>query len=446
MKYRRIAFSIRPLLISTTLIVLAVIGTNAQADPVAAASPTPDANAAQLAEMQKEIEFLKKQKDLVEARNELTAAELKKYQSAVKDPNGRGGDDKNNTTFNVGSGTASPEVASLSYEALAELSDDIERRIHPVASQLSGVVFYNDADFDSLAKYRIYRRQSDMVMKNFERIKSRIAEASSKQYKVETLGIRGDVATTLLSLPNIATGFLGDVGSLLSMFRSTTTITEWPNTIDGASIETQMANAFQRGNPGIKIFMPGAFTPEYDLESEGKDSIILRVTEINQAYQDLDTFVERMEKLPPAVLNDRDVQSLLADARVVRDQLGDLAIGNGKVGGQQRGLESGLIAAATGSNELAKRRSDLEQLIRAEKLDRFLRQNGNVGILKVRLISSGGSRRQTSNLLFGNHVKYSGGVIFEVLMFDLDGTVKVSDIYGWHTGFRKLDTQKKPRL
>ncbi|HTH51866.1 MAG TPA: hypothetical protein VL501_08030 [Pyrinomonadaceae bacterium] len=441
MNYKTRSIVAATLLVSAFLLLSGSSTIKAQEPVQPSPAPAVDADAAHMAEMQKEIDFLRRQKELVEARNELTAAELKKYQSAVKDNSGRNGDDKKNTTFTPGSGTASPEVASLSYQALSELSGDIERRVHPVASQLSGVVFYNDADFDSLAKYRIYRRQSDIALRNFDKLKARIDEASKKQFKIESVGIRGEMATTLMSLPNIATGFLGDVGSLLQMFRSTTTITEWPNTLDNASLETAMANAFQRGNPGLKVFMPGAFTPEYDLEKEGKESILIRVTDINQAYQDVDTFIGRVEKLPANVLNDPTVQSVLADARVVRDQLGDLAIGNGKVGGQPRG-----VAGSDSGNDIGpRRRSDLEQLIRAEKLDRFLRQTGNVGILKVRLISSGGSRRQTSNLLFGDHVKYSGGVIFEVLMFDLDGTVKVSDIYSWHTGFRKLDTAKKPK-
>ncbi len=96
--------------------------------------------------------------------------------------------------------------------------------------------------------------------------------------------------------------------------------------------------------------------------------------------------------------------------------------------------------------------SEFRQLIRAEKLDQFLRggspvlgrrAESHVGILKLRVLASGGSRRETRNFFLGNKISYSGSAIIEVLLFDADGTLRASEIFSFHTGFRKMKTNDK---
>ena len=82
-------------------------------------------------------------------------------------------------------------------------------------------------------------------------------------------------------------------------------------------------------------------------------------------------------------------------------------------------------------------------MVRAEKLDRFMRSAGRgTGVLRVRLLASGGSRRESRNLLLGNKIDYSGSAVIEVSLYDADGTMRLSEVIRHHTGFRKF----KPRV
>ena len=61
----------------------------------------------------------------------------------------------------------------------------------------------------------------------------------------------------------------------------------------------------------------------------------------------------------------------------------------------------------------------------------------------MRSLASGGSLKETRNIFFGNKIRYSGSVTIEVQIFDVDGTLRLSDIFSGHTGFRKLDKLQK---
>lgn len=85
-------------------------------------------------------------------------------------------------------------------------------------------------------------------------------------------------------------------------------------------------------------------------------------------------------------------------------------------------------------------------MVRAEKLDRFLMPqagtNAKAGIIIVRMLRSGGSRRESRNLILGSRTDYSGSAFVEIAVYDTDGTLRASDVFSYHTGFRKFATRK----
>jgi hypothetical protein len=87
-------------------------------------------------------------------------------------------------------------------------------------------------------------------------------------------------------------------------------------------------------------------------------------------------------------------------------------------------------------------------MLRAEKLDKVLSGgDAKVGVMKLRLLSSGGARRDKKNLLLGGNTDYSGSAVVEVSLYDADGTMRASEVFSYHTGFRKFKTnEKQPRL
>lgn len=87
--------------------------------------------------------------------------------------------------------------------------------------------------------------------------------------------------------------------------------------------------------------------------------------------------------------------------------------------------------------------SEFRQMMRAEKLERLMSQSsGRVGVMKLRLLSSGGARRDKRNLLLGGKTDYSGSAVVEVALYDADGTLRESKVFSHHTGFRKFKTER----
>ena len=83
------------------------------------------------------------------------------------------------------------------------------------------------------------------------------------------------------------------------MFRSETIITPSRDTVDQSSLATAMGSALLANNRDVKILVPAAFLPEYDLEVEGRESILMRVSDVNQAYADISDFLSNTGDLAP---------------------------------------------------------------------------------------------------------------------------------------------------
>ncbi|MBK9214205.1 MAG: hypothetical protein IPM59_01170 [Chloracidobacterium sp.] len=396
-------------------------------------SPTPLSPDAQMAALQQQIDLLKKQQEFEKAKSELANQRLKEVMEALPKVTGLKVPESK-TTF-TDDPKPSAETVSLSYEALKALSVQIEPIIRPITSQYAGIVIHNETDFTALAKYRVYRSQSDTALKNFEAWRKKVEDEAQRQANAGDIKIEAfDPITAGLSIPTIATAFAGSVGELLSLFRTETAITESVDTVDDEALGAAIASELKKGNSRLRVLYPKAFVPEYDLESEGRESILLRVSEINQALVEVTRFLAWANKLTSA--QQEMIAALIEGGRTVKAQLQSLAVANEKVGGQDEHSADGDDDRPQPQQQY----SDLRQLVRAEKLDRFLRQGADsrIGIVKLRSLASGGSRRETRNLFLGNKIRYSGSVTIEFLLFDIDGMLQASEIFSLHTGFRKL--------
>lgn len=393
-------------------------------------SPTPVSPDAQMAALQQQIDLIKKQQEFEKAKSDLANQRLKEILEALPKTTGLKVPESK-TTFSDDE-KPSAETSALSYEALNALSAQIEAAIRPVTSQYSAIAIHNEPDFTALAKYRVYRSQSNAALKNFAAWRKKLEDAANREANAgDDIKIQEwDPITSALNFPTIATAFAGSVGELLSLFRTETLITESVDTIDDDALGAAIANQLKKGNRSLKILFPQAFIPEYDLETEGNESILIRISEINQAYVEVSNFLLWAGRLTEAQQN--SISALIDEARNVKAQLRALAVGNEEIGGQNQ--------RENDADAPRQRYSDLRQLVRAEKLDRFLRQGAGsrVGIVKVRSLASGGSRRETRNLFLGNKIRYSGSVTIELLIFDVDGMLQASEIFSLHTGFRRL--------
>jgi len=417
----------------------------------AASAQQSDSTVQKISQMQEEINFLKKQLELEKTKGDLTAERIKDLRESI--PNSSAKPLSGRTTFTE-SKESNFESISLSYEALKEISSKISEDMQNDVSQYSGLVLYHEPDFVALSKYRLYRNQARIALRNYQSLiellkKLAIAGTPSdpkSDGKFLTKSL--DPVMTALSLPSIGTSYATSIAELFSVFRSETTITQSAAKIDEASLGAVMANIIRKNNPNVKIYFPQAFVAEYILNEDGEDSLFRQITQINSANFTLGEVALQISKLSAEQKNTQEIKDISSLTDSVKRQLQGLVIENKSIG---TGSDSAAVKAQT---------SEFRELIRAEKLDQFLEsknqglntkqnvknfENEKIGILKLRVISSGGSRRETRNLFLGSKTDFSGSVIVEIILFNADGSLQKSDVYSLHTGFRKMQRNDYPK-
>jgi hypothetical protein len=251
-------------------------------------------------------------------------------------------------------------------------------------------------------------------------------------------GIGAEGLVTALSAPSIATSAIKSVAELASLFRTDTTITQSRDVVDRDSLGAVVAGTFLKANPNLVVYHPEQFVPEYELGVRDENSLYSQLSRINAAEAYLNYFLDEVEKLPAAERESPPLNRIVAAAKVVQSQIRNLGFSSPN----ERGAGESSAAAAP------PRVSEFRQMLRAEKLDRILGRTGaKVGVMKLRLLSSGGARRDKRNLLLGGKTDYSGSAVVEVALYDSDGTMRSSEVFSYHTGFRKFKTNaKQPRL
>lgn len=437
------------------LLTFAVVGFAHGDDIRPEPSPTPassgSATAAQIAQLEEEIKLMQKQQAYEQAKFNLANQRMSEIMNALpksstaKVPAG-------DTTFKD-QANASPETAALSYGALTEVSATVAAAIRKITSEYdgyAGFVIHNEDDFKALARYRFYKNQLETTLRNYRELRADAAalrkELGLPATPTSPVGDDGamsiDGATAAIQLPAMGTGILRSVADLISLFQTDTTIEVGKVTMDDQAVGTAMADALMQSNPRLEIFFPKAFVSEYDVEAEVKDSLAVQIIEINTADAIVGKFLIDCKFLNSEDQKKDGVKKIIADATIVKSQLAALAIGEDS---SQKGPQS-----AGGGNDPSKLGwNDVRSMFRAEKLDRFLLQGKSslgsagppyVGILKLRTLAAGGSRLDSRNLFTGNKVRYSGSVTLEVLLFDVNGRLKMSKIFSLQTGFRKLKT------
>ncbi len=338
------------------------------------------------------------------------------------------------------------ETVSLSYEALQEIAQMIDRELKPTVSQYRGLVLYYEPDFLALTRYRLYREQVRLALLNYESVVKRIedearsganAGLNERTRPKSVRGLGAESLITALSAPSIATSAIKSVAELASLFRTDTTITQSRDVVDRDSLGAVVAGTFLKANPTLVIYHPEQFVPEYELGVRDENSLYSQISRINAAEAYLNYFLDEVEKLPAPERERPPLSRIIAAAKIVQTQIRDLGFSspNERGAGDQNATASPRV-------------SEFRQMLRAEKLDRILgRSDGKVGVMKLRLLSSGGARRDKKNLLLGGKTDYSGSAVVEVALYDADGTMRASEVFSYHTGFRKFKTNaKQPRL
>ena len=418
-------------IVLTTLIFMSFLSTEPLFSQTASPTATPEPTATPMST----VEQLETQKLLIDKETELLEAR-RKYLEVLKNASGNSSSTRENsggkTDYAVDSAPIF-ETVELSYEAVREIAAQIDQQISPKIAGYDRVVFYYEKDFASLSRYRLYRTQTSQALANYDALIKLInAEAEKTREKVFSVESAdrsiGEALITALSMPSIATGAVKSVADLISLFRTDRTITQSSGTVDEKALDTLLAGVLMKGHPGIRIYNPDQFVPEYEIGIGERNSFYTDLSRVSLADAYLDSFLNEMSKAGVDKAAPSAITRLVATARVVKAQLHGLTFS----------LRPGQNAAEQADA------SEFRQMVRAEKLDRFIRpesgSDSKAAILLVRLLKSGGSRRDSRNLILGTKTDYSGSAFVEVAVYDSDGSLLFSDVFDHHTGFRKFKT------
>lgn len=383
--------------------------------------------------------LLEEQKKLVELQTQLLKAQID-YLKAFTDASGNSSASRDNTGGKISYKTDDKpifEVIDLSYDSLNEVSVRVRDRIAPLSTNYDRIVIFDEQDFAALSRYRMYREEARLALANYEKLLKELeayaaAYRKENSFQIESIDGKRNPLITTLGLPGIASSAIKSVAELMSLFRSDTEITQSRLQIEQRTVNSVMAGVLV-GDGRIKVYNSAQFVPEYDLGIDDQESFYQTVSKLRAAFAIVLYLEEAASKEKPTERGDPDFARLLASIRMMKRQLNMLSFA----------IEPDPIPEK--ENEKAVY-TEFRSMVRAEKLDRFITAGRNVGILKLKVLSSGGSHREKKNLLLGTRNDYSGSVVIEVALYDLDGTMRVSEVMKHHTGFRKYKVEKIRRI
>lgn len=329
------------------------------------------------------------------------------------------------------------EVLDLTYDALDEIVIRANERIRPYSANYDRIVIFDERDFAALSRYRMYREEAKLALENFALLLSEIEDFTSRDVKddptkLESTDLKRDPFITALGSINIAGSAIKSAAELISLFRSETEITQSKVEIDQRTVNMVMAGVMSKDGR-LVVYNSSQFVPEYDLGFDDPESFYRLVAELRSAASVVFYLEEAAKTAGLKNKSDPDAGRIIAKIRMMKSQLDLLSFA----------IEPDPIPEKA---EEIKAYTEFRSMVRAEKLDKFVKAGRSVGVLKLRVLSSGGSRRERRNLLLGTRNDYSGSAVIELALYDLDGTVKVSEVMKHHTGFRKYKVQKTKQM
>lgn len=379
------------------------------------------------------------QKDLIKAQREL----LKEYADAFGTSSISRDTAGGKITYKVDDKPIF-EVIDLTYKALSEIAAKVGELLRPHASKYDRMVIFDERDFSALSRFRLYREEAKLALANYEKLMREVEDYArpgkevSGQDLEKEVNIAGERESrrrpqtnpliAAFSMPQMAGAAIKSVAEVISLFRSETEMSESKMEIDQRTVNTVITGVLLKDGVS-KVYNPAHFVPEYDIGAANPQSFYSTISKLRGALAVVLYLEEAASHATPQERSEPKFARLLANIRMTKKQLELLSFS----------IEPDPIPEK--ENEKAAL-TEFRAMVRAEQLDKFITGGGNVGILKLKVLSSGGSRRERKNLMLGTRNDYSGSAVLEIALYDLDGMVKFSEVINHHTGFRKYDAKK----
>jgi hypothetical protein len=377
------------------------------------AQPTADPES-QLQKLKDELELEKVRTALAEQKKKTLAAILPTDSNDAANKTLKG-----DITITDKTNPLEIESVALSYEAVSIMAGQISGKLRTDAQPFNQIIIYSDADFPTLIQYRFFKSQAEPALSAYKTLLTRdpAARGPSNENPVRGLG------PEMLQAPTIGSAIVKSGIDLISLFRTDTAITNRNVKIEETALGALVANETRSVRPGLKIYFPKAYIPEHNWNPEDERSVLTQLTALYAYRAVTKTILAEYEKTAPAEREKHVYHGLIPALTALNEQVGRF-----------------LANYENKEGETANNR--LRDLLRAEQLNQMLESDPNTAILQLKVLDAGGSERITRNLIFGSKVRHSGSAIVEYMLFDKTGALRSSQLFYYHTGFRKMD---KPR-
>jgi hypothetical protein len=269
------------------------------------------------------------------------------------------------------------EAHILAYQSLDRAAQKIVDKISPALSA-AGVLIHNAEDLEAVGAYRAFRGQMTQLGKEYDAIAP------------------ADAALEFISAVVGVTAAAKSVIDLLALFRTQRAIKGVDIVIDDLPFFSEVAGRLVA--KGKKVYVPQLYPLDIDPDMSAEVQAIL-----NEVRARAGEAASRVKAGTPDEARLKQLDEILA------------------------GYVDVLTKVATADAAL------LSTLLRGAAVEKVLK---SAQVLYLKVLKASGTN-ETSKSIFGSNVKHAGGVVVNFMLFNQDGTVKLSSVETAYSGEKK---------
>lgn len=310
------------------------------------------------------------------------------------------------------------EANIMAIRAMSGIAKQISAEIKTENKNLKKIIIYNQQDANSLLAYKVFMAQLAFLALQYQQELEGQIEMPKGVVGKEMRGLSTTLTPTLAL--GMGTGAVKSVIDLVSLFRTDTDIKGKDITIDESALVAELANELT-SNSQIQVYHPLLYP--IDVNPEDPTEMLLLPLSLN--------YLKSKAEAKIAELQDKiSIKDPAKDKLSIEESQRKIA--------RLQALNSGLdkiidnlvkVDEATGLNSLM-------SLVRASNLSGLM-EDGDSYILYLKIQKAGGNNKTTRNLFTGSKLYHSGGSIITYMLFDTNGSIKLSKTIPYYFKYTK---------
>jgi hypothetical protein len=310
------------------------------------------------------------------------------------------------------------EANIMAMRAMTNIAKQISDQIKTGNKDLKKIIIYNQQDANSLLAYKVFMTQLTLLVLQYQQ------EIEGKLEMPSGVFDRGMQGLSTPLTPGLALGMgtstVKSVIDLVSLFRTDTDIKGKEITIDESALVAELANEL-KSNSQIQVYHPLLYP--IDVNPEEPSELLLLPMTLNYLKSKAEAKIaEHQDKI--------SIKDQAKDKSAIDELQRKIAHLQALNGGVDKIIDNLMkVDETTGLNALT-------SLVRASNLNGLL-EEGDGYILYLKIQKAGGNNKTTKNLFTGSKLYHSGGSIISYMLFDADGSIKLSKTIPYYLKYMK---------